>query len=34
LEEDALEKDYLVRADIINDGRKWFFLSKLKELPL
>jgi DNA polymerase III alpha subunit len=34
LEEDALNKDYLVRADIINSGRKWFFLSKLKELPL
>lgn len=34
LEEDALGKDYLVRADIINAGRKWFFLSKLKELPL
>ena len=35
LEEDALEKDYLVRGDIINDdGRAWFFLSKIKELPL
>ncbi len=34
LEEEALGKDYLVRADIINDGRKWFFLSKLRELPL
>lgn len=35
LDEDALDKDYLVRGDIINDdGRAWFFLSKIKELPL
>lgn len=32
LEPDALDKDYLVRADIISDGRKWFFLSKIREI--
>ncbi len=29
---DAEGRDYLVRATIINDGRKWFFIDKLKEL--
>jgi len=29
---DAEGRDYLVRGTIINEGRKWFFIDKLKEL--
>ena len=29
---DAEGRDYLVRGTIINDGRKWFFIDKIKEL--
>lgn len=29
---DAEGRDFLVRGTIINDGRKWFFIDKLKEL--
>jgi len=29
---DAEGRDFLVRATIINDGRKWFFIDKFKEL--
>jgi DNA polymerase-3 subunit alpha len=32
LEGDHTGKDCLFRADIIADGRKWFFMSKMKEL--
>jgi hypothetical protein len=29
---EAEGRDFLVRGTIINDGRKWFFIDKIKEL--